>query len=79
VLDHAIGARSLYTAAFYDVGNAYLQVHETGPVAHSLGVGLALDVAWFSFIDRTTLRFDVAKVVNDSSPTQFWFGIKHPF
>jgi hypothetical protein len=79
VLDHCIGARNLYAAAFYDVGDAYSRGEEIGPVAHSLGMGLALDVAWFSFIDRTTLRFDVAKTVNSDSPMQFWFAIKHPF
>src|SRR5262249_41005142 len=78
-LDHTIGARNLYAAAFYDVGDAYLKNQSLGPVAHSVGVGLRLDVAWFSFIERTTLRFDVAKTVNADTPVQFWFGIKHPF
>jgi len=48
-------------------------------VAHALGVGLRLDVAWFGLIERTMLRFDAAKTINDSSPWQFWFGIQHPF
>ena len=78
-LDHSIGARNLYAALFYDVGDSYLRNQSLGPVAHSFGIGLRLDVAWFSFIERTTLRFDIAKVVNDNTPVQFWFGIKHPF
>jgi hypothetical protein len=78
-LDHSIGARNIYAAAFYDVGDAYLRNRSLGPVAHSVGVGLCVDVAWFSFIERTTLRFDVAKTVNADTPVQFWFGIKHPF
>jgi hypothetical protein len=79
VLDHCIGVRNVYAAAFYDVGDAYLKNHSLGPVVHSVGVGLRLDTAWFSFIDRTMLRFDVAKTVNADTPVQFWFGIKHPF
>ena len=78
-LDHSIGARNLYAALFYDVGDSYLRNQSLGPVAHSVGIGLRLDVAWFSFIERTTLRFDIAKVVNDNTPVQFWFGIRHPF
>jgi hypothetical protein len=38
-----------------------------------------VDVAWVSFVERTTLRFDFAKTVNERSPVQFWFGIQHPF
>jgi len=78
-LDHSIGVRNVYAAAFYDLGDAYLKNQSLGPVAHSVGMGLRLDVAWFSFIERTTLRFDVAKTVNADTPVQFWFGIKHPF
>jgi hypothetical protein len=48
-------------------------------VAHAVGGGLRLDVAWFSFIERTILRFDVAKTVNADTPLQFWFGVQHPF
>jgi len=77
--DHVAGLRNIYAAAFYDAGNAYVRGHEVGPVAHALGAGLRLDVAWFGLIERTTLRFDVAKTVNASSPWQFWFGIQHPF
>ncbi len=78
-LDHVAGLRGIYAAAFYDVGNAYVNGHETGPVAHALGAGLRLDVSWIGLIERTMLRFDVAKTVNDSTPWQFWFGIVAPF
>jgi hypothetical protein len=77
--DHVAGIRNVYVAPFYDVGDAYVLGHEVGPVAHALGVGLRLDVAWLSVIERTTLRFDVAKTVNSSAPWQFWFGIQHAF
>jgi hypothetical protein len=78
-IDHAIGVRNIYAAAFYDVGDAYLRNEEIGSIAHSVGCGLRLDVAWFSFIERTTIRFDVAKTVNASTPVQFLFGVQHPF
>jgi hypothetical protein len=78
-LDHVAGLRNIYAAAFYDAGNAYVRGHQEGNTAHALGAGLRLDVAWFNLIERTTLRFDVAKTVNDNSAWQFWFGIQHPF
>jgi hypothetical protein len=77
--DHVAGIRNIWAAPFYDVGNAYVNGHEVGPVAHALGLGLRFDVAFLSLIERTTLRFDVAKTVNCSTPWQFWFGVQHPF
>lgn len=79
LLDHAVGVRNVYGAPFYDVGDAYLNGKESGPIAHAVGVGLRIDVAWFSLIERTIVRFDVAKTVNDNTPLQFWFGLDHPF
>jgi hypothetical protein len=79
MIDHIIGLRSVYGAAFYDAGDALINNHSTGPVAHAVGGGLRLDVSWFSFVERTTLRFDVAKTLNANTPTQFWFGVDLPF
>ena len=78
-LDHVIGLKNIYGVAFYDIGDAYAKGLSYGPVAHAVGGGLALDVSWFGFVERTTLRFDVAKTVNASTPVMFWFGIHHPF
>ena len=64
---------------FYDVGAIYVSGHSVDGVAHALGVGLRGDVAWFSFIERTELRLDVAKTVNAASPWQFWVGVQHAF
>jgi hypothetical protein len=77
--DHFVGIRNVYTAAFYDVGDCYVLSHSLGPVAHAVGAGLRIDVAWLSLIERTTLRFDVAKTVNESTGVQFWLGLQHPF
>ena len=78
-LDHCVGARNAWFAAFYDVGDVYVSGREIGRVAHAVGGGLRVDVAVFSFIERATLRFDVAKTLNDNTPFQFWFGIQHAF
>ena len=78
-VDHIFGLRNIYVAAFYDVGNAYINGHQVGPTAHALGGGLRLDVAWFSFVERSILRVDLAKTVNDDTPMQVWLGVQHPF
>jgi hypothetical protein len=77
--DHVGGLRSIWGTLFYDVGDAYVSGHSMGPVAHAVGAGLYLDVTWFGLIERTLLRFDVAKTVNANSPVQFWFGVNFPF
>ena len=77
--DHIIGLRNVYGAVFYDVGNAYNANQSVGPVAHAIGGGLRLDVSWFSFVERTMLRFDVAKAVNTDTGLQFWLSVGHPF
>jgi peptidase M1-like protein/surface antigen Omp85-like protein len=78
-VDHIGSVRNVYAAPFYDVGNAYVNSHQLGPIAHAVGAGLRVDVNWLGLIERTTLRFDVAKTVNGTQPWQFWFGIQHPF
>ncbi len=78
-LDHTIGARNVWLAAFYDAGNIFANGQSVGGVAHALGAGLRVDVAVFSFIERATLRFDVAKTINAATPWQFWFGMQQAF
>lgn len=79
VCDHVAGVRNVYAAPFYDIGNSYVNGHTQGEIAHALGVGLRVDVTWLGLIERTMLRFDVARTVNSNVPWQFWFGISHPF
>ena len=79
VLDHTIGARSLWLATFTDIGSVYADGRSVDGVAYALGAGLRLEVAVFSFIERATLRFDVAKTLNAATPFQFWFGFQHAF
>ena len=61
------------------MGEAYIQGRPIGTVAHSVGAGLRLDLAWFSFVERTTLRVDVAKTVNADTAAQVWLGLLQPF
>ncbi|HXD86262.1 MAG TPA: hypothetical protein VN641_07200 [Urbifossiella sp.] len=44
-----------------------------------VGCGLRVHVAIFSFIERATFRFDIAKTINDSTPVQLWFGMQNAF
>jgi hypothetical protein len=79
-LDHCIGARNVWLATFYDVGAVYANRRLVGgDVAHAIGLGLRVDVAIFSFIERATLRVDVGKALNTSAPVQVWFGVQHAF
>lgn len=79
VVDHTAGLRNLYVAAFCDVGDIYVQQRPVGPVAVAMGAGFRAELAWFSFIERSTFRLDIAKTVNAASSVQFWIGIQHPF
>jgi len=56
-----------------------LRGQTVGGIAEAVGLGLRLDVAWCTFVERTILRFDAAKTVNADTPTQFWFALEHPF
>jgi hypothetical protein len=78
--DHLAGIRNISLAPFYDVGQCYLNGKNVGVATpHALGVGLRVDVAWVSIVERTTLRLDVAKTINDDTSVQVWFGVSHPF
>jgi hypothetical protein len=79
VMDHVASLRNINAALFYDIGDACAAGKSIGPVAHGVGVGLRLDVSWFSFVERTTLRIDFAKAVNLDTGVQVWLGVNHPF
>src|SRR5204862_6226415 len=67
-LDHCVGVRNLWVVGFYDAGDVYASGRSVGGrVAHALGAGVRVDVAAFSFIERATLRLDVARPINDSA------------
>ena len=77
--DHTVGLRGVYGAAFCDVGDGYVRNHSFGPVAYAIGGGLRFDMAWFSFVERSILRVDVAKAVDTGTGVQVWFDWLMPF
>jgi hypothetical protein len=78
-VDHVMELNNVYGAVFSDAGNAYTRGHEVGPTAVDAGGGLRFDVTWFGFVERTTLRVDVARALNVDAPVQVWFGANMPF
>lgn len=79
VADRLLRLRTITLAPFYDVGDIYVDGRSIGPVAHAIGVGLRLEVDFFSFLERATIRFDVAKAIGQDTAPQFWFGVQQPF
>ncbi len=77
--DHVFSLHDIDVVPFYDVGNVYTYGRSVGPTAHAVGTSFRFDVSWFGFVERTLLRFDIAKTLNVSSPIQFWFGVGVPF
>ncbi len=78
-LDHVMSLHGIDVVPFSDVGNVYISGREVGPTAVDVGASLRLDVSWFSFVERTLLRLDIAKTVNANSGVQVWFGWGVPF
>lgn len=77
--DHALRLRNIFAATFCDVGDVYLRGQSVGGIAEAVGAGLRLDVAWFTFVERTILRLDASRTINSAAPMQIWAGIEHPF
>ncbi|MGH7226696.1 MAG: hypothetical protein ACRELF_26060, partial [Gemmataceae bacterium] len=77
--DHVMSLHGIDVVPFSDVGNVYVSGREVGPTAYDVGASLRFDVSWLSFVERTLLRFDIAKTVNVNSGVQFWFGVGVPF
>jgi hypothetical protein len=77
--DRLAGLRNVYLAGFYDLGECYARGNSQNGVAHALGVGLRLDFAVCSFLERVVVRFDMAKALNANTPIQFWLGVNQPF
>jgi hypothetical protein len=78
VLDHTLSFRHLYGALFYDVGQSYL-TNRWGPIVHGPGFGLRWDVILFSFLERATLRCDIAQPIGVRGGPVIWFGINQVF
>jgi hypothetical protein len=79
VADRLVRLRSVALAPFYDVGDIYIDGKSLGPVSHAIGIGLRFQLDFFSFLERATIRFDIAKTIGQNTAPQFWFGIQQPF
>ncbi len=81
LLDHVVGIRNILGAIFYDVGESYLR-GRGGPVVHGVGVGLRIDTALFAFLERATIRIDLAQPLGLGSKVGgpiLWFGLNQVF
>jgi hypothetical protein len=75
-----LSLRNLLGTVFYDGGQSYLN-GRSYPYAQGLGLGLRLDVALFSFLERAHLRLDIAQPIGrgrSGGPT-LWFGLNQSF
>jgi Peptidase family M1 domain len=79
VADRLVRLRSFAIAPFYDVGDIYIAGGSLGPVAHAVGIGLRWQVDFFSFLERATIRLDIAKAIGTNTSVQYWFGVQQPF
>ncbi|AGA25769.1 M1 family aminopeptidase [Singulisphaera acidiphila] len=80
LVDHILSVRNLLGAVFYDVGQSYLR-GEWNPVVHGVGVGIRVDAILFAFLERASLRIDIAQPVGvgpGRSPV-LWFGLNQVF
>lgn len=79
VMDRLLRLRTFTLAPFYDVGDIYIDGRSLGPVAHAVGVGFCFQVDFFSFLERATLRIDVAQTIGRDTSPQFWLHVQQPF
>src|SRR5262249_11339649 len=47
--DHVLRLKHMYGVAFYDTGEVFSEGHSIGGIVHSVGTGLRMDMAVFSF------------------------------
>ncbi|MDX2037430.1 MAG: M1 family aminopeptidase [Isosphaeraceae bacterium] len=80
MLDHVVGLRNIQGTVFYDVGQSYLR-GEWSDVVHGVGGGLRFDVSLFQFLERASLRVDLAQPVGLGSGRGpvLWFGLNQIF
>ena len=78
--DHVVGFRNLLGAVFYDVGQSFY-LGRANPIVHGVGVGLRIDTALFAFLERATIRIDLAQPVGlgPKYGPVLWFGLNQVF
>jgi hypothetical protein len=79
LFDRIVRIENIYLAPFYDVGDIYINHQSQGPVANALGIGIRADLSFFRFLERSTIRLDIAQAIHTDTGVQFWFGLMQPF
>ena len=79
-LDHVFGFQNLQGTLFYDVGQSYFK-GRWSEVVHGVGFGLRFDVALFAFLERASLRVDIAQAIGigPGHGPVIWFGLNQVF
>ena len=77
-LDHVVKGHNVNGSIFYDVGQSYLN-GRFSQVVNGVGVGLGVDVALFSFLERANLRVDIAQPLLPGRGPVIWFGLNQVF
>ena len=77
-LDHLVKGHNVNGSLFHDVGQSYLN-GRFSPVVNGVGVGLGIDVALFSFLERANLRVDLAQPLLPGRGPVIWFGLNQVF
>jgi len=77
-LDHVVKGRNINGSVFYDFGQSYLN-GQLSPFISGVGVGLGVDVALFSFLERANIRVDIAQSLGLNRGPVIWFGINQYF
>jgi outer membrane translocation and assembly module TamA len=68
-------------AAFFDCGKAWDSGFSSQPFRKDAGLGLRFLFDTIGFLEKTVLRVDAARPVNDHSDHEwrFWFELSQPF
>ena len=77
-LDHVVKGHNLNGSIFYDGGESYLN-GRFSRVVNGVGVGIGIDVALFSFLERANLRLDIAQPILPGRGPVLWFGLNQSF
>ncbi len=69
---------NLNGSIFCDTGESYLN-GRFSHVVTGVGVGVGIDVALFSFLERANLRLDTAQPLIPGRGPVLWFGLNQVF
>jgi hypothetical protein len=77
-LDHVLRGKNINASIFYDGGQSYLS-GRFSPMVNGVGVGVGIDVALFSFLERANIRVDTAQPLIAGRGPVIWFGLNQSF